>query len=77
MADTDIKGDRKSAPLLVFSKAFYTCWQAANQIKEMPQDWKGCTRALSHNMLSGHKTIDLNLEERQIFKQIQSFIDIV
>ena len=38
MADTDIKGDRKSAPLLVFSKAFYTCWQAANQIKEMPQD---------------------------------------
>ena len=49
MADTDIKGDRKSAPLLVFSKAFYTCWQAANQIKETAQDWESCTRRVSHN----------------------------
>ena len=28
---------RKSAPLLVFSKVFYVCWKAINQVRETPQ----------------------------------------
>ena len=33
-ADIDISRERKCVRLLVFSKAFYVCWQAANQIRE-------------------------------------------
>ena len=49
---------------------------------ETPQNWGSCTRPLTHTTHSeialvqvshpGHETTDMNLEERQIFKQIHS-----
>ena len=53
----------------------------------MLQNWESYTRPLTHNKhfeialpqgesSPGHKTIDMNLEERQISKQIYRFINI-
>ena len=36
-SDIATEGDRKSAPLIDFSQAFYIFWRASNQIKETPQ----------------------------------------
>ena len=56
--------------------------------KEWPQNWESCTRPLSHNMhllwdnihtgwlFPVHKTIDMNLKERQVSKQMCSLVNI-
>ena len=51
-SDTDIKkGDRKSAPLIVFSKKLYTYMQTANKRKEMSQNSESGTRLLTHRCI--------------------------
>ena len=106
----EIGKNRKSAPLIVYSKMFYVYSKAINQIRETPQGWGSFTRPLSHNThfwdrmawgasSPGHKATDMNtgllnnyhpkvwekkkvslrwnhFEERQIPKQIHSFINI-
>ena len=49
-SDIDVIREQKKCPLLVFSKAFYVCWWASNQIRVTPQGWGSFTRPLSHNV---------------------------
>ena len=39
-SDTDIRRRTESAPLLVFSRMFYVCQKAINQIRGTPQGWR-------------------------------------
>ena len=53
-------------------------WTELNQRKEAPQNWESYAMPLTHNMqletalaqgvILGHKTTDVNLDERQISK---------
>ena len=73
---------RQSDPLLVFSKELHTYYQAANYRKETSQNWELHQAPHAQHafwdtigtrwIISCRKAINMNLEERQISKQIHS-----
>ena len=79
------KRAERVAPLLAFSSMLYTYQQVAKR-KEMSQnaEWHQAPhpeQALWDNIgtrwvIPGHKMIDMDLEERQVSKQIHSLINI-